>query len=88
MGDFLNSKKWQIVIHPAEEGGFWGEVPAMPGCASEGETEEECRANVLDAARGCLACYLETAIGRLASPVRGTMPVRHRRSRRLALAQA
>lgn len=30
-----------VVIHPSEEGGFWTEVPALPGCGSQGETIEE-----------------------------------------------
>jgi hypothetical protein len=33
--------KIKIVVHEAEEGGFWAEVPAIPGCATEGETMEE-----------------------------------------------
>ena len=32
--------KIKIVVHEAKEGGFWGEVPAIPGCASQGETME------------------------------------------------
>lgn len=65
MGDLINTEQWRIVIHESEEGGYWGEVPAMPGCASEGATIEECRANVIEAARGCLSAYLEMAIKRL-----------------------
>jgi hypothetical protein len=34
-GDFMTVK---AVIHTAEEGGFWAEVPALPGCVAEGET--------------------------------------------------
>ena len=44
-----------------EEGGYWGGVPAMPGCASEGATVDECRANVIEAAQGCLEAYLSIA---------------------------
>jgi predicted RNase H-like HicB family nuclease len=33
--------KIKVVVHEAEEGGFWAEVPAIPGCASQGETLEE-----------------------------------------------
>ena len=65
MADIFNTPEWRIIIHEAEEGGYWGEVPAMPGCASEGETVEECRANVIEAARGCLAAYIEMAMARL-----------------------
>lgn len=65
MADIINRQDWRIVIHEAEEGGYWGEVPAMPGCVSEGETLEECRANVMEAARGCLDTYLKMAMDRL-----------------------
>jgi predicted RNase H-like HicB family nuclease len=44
--------KLKIVIHPAEEGGFWAEVPGFPGCVSEGETLEEVRANIREAFAG------------------------------------
>ena len=46
--------KLKILIHAAEEGGFWAEVPALPGCVSEGETLEEVRANIREAAEGWL----------------------------------
>jgi predicted RNase H-like HicB family nuclease len=28
--------KVKAIIHPVEEGGFWAEVPAMPGCVTLG----------------------------------------------------
>ena len=67
MEKLIESLDWRIVIHEAEEGGYWGEIPAMPGCVSEGETVEECRANVLDAAKGCFECYLDMAMKKLAA---------------------
>ena len=33
--------KIKILVHEAEEGGFWAEVPAIPGCATQGEAFEE-----------------------------------------------
>jgi len=45
----------QAVVHKAEEGGYWAEVPAIPGCATQGETLEELRANLEEAIQGCLA---------------------------------
>ena len=39
----------KIVVHDAEEGGYWAEVPALPGCASQGETMDELLANVREA---------------------------------------
>ena len=46
--------KIKAVIHPAEEGGYWAEVPALPGCITEGETMEEVVANLQDAIAGWL----------------------------------
>ena len=53
--------KLKILIHPAEEGGFWAEVPALPGCVSEGDTIEETLANVREAAEG----WFEVAANRI-----------------------
>jgi len=47
--------KLKVLIRPAEEGGYWAEVPALPGCFSQGETIEEVRANIREAAQGWLA---------------------------------
>ena len=38
--------KLKVVIHQAEEGGFWAEVPAIPGCATQGDTFEELLQNI------------------------------------------
>jgi predicted RNase H-like HicB family nuclease len=46
--------KLQVVIHPAEEGGFWAEIPAFAGCVSEGETLAETLLNIKEAAEGWL----------------------------------
>lgn len=47
--------KLNVVVHEAEEGGFWAEVPAIPGCATQGETFEELLENLYEAVEGCLA---------------------------------
>ncbi len=47
--------KVKIVVHEAEEGGFWAEVPAIPGCASQGDTYEELIDNLTEAIEGCLS---------------------------------
>ena len=47
--------KIKVVVHEAEEGGFWAEVPAIPGCASQGETMDELLRNVQEAVEGCLS---------------------------------
>ena len=36
----------KTTVHEAEEGGFWAEVPALPGCVSQGEAMDELLANV------------------------------------------
>jgi predicted RNase H-like HicB family nuclease len=46
--------KIKAIIHPAEEGGYWAEVPALPGCFTDGETMEEIMANLQDAIQGWL----------------------------------
>lgn len=48
--------EYTVVIHKAEEGGYWVEVPALPGCYSQGETPEEVLENVKEA----IQLYLET----------------------------
>jgi predicted RNase H-like HicB family nuclease len=50
--------KIKVVVHEAEEGGFWAEVPAIPGCATEGETFEELLRNLYEAVEGCLSVDL------------------------------
>ena len=47
--------KIRIVVHEAEEGGFWAEVPAIPGCASQGDSMEELMQNLREAIEGCLS---------------------------------
>lgn len=47
--------KIKIVIHDAEEGGLWAEVPALPGCATQGETMDELMFNLREAIEGCLS---------------------------------
>lgn len=44
----------KAIIHPAEEGGYWAEVPALPGCITEGDTIDEVMANLQDAIAGWL----------------------------------
>lgn len=51
--------KLRAIIHPAEEGGFWAEVPAIPGCATQGDTKEELMRNLHEAIEGCLSVELD-----------------------------
>jgi len=46
---------FQVIVHEAEEGGYWAEVPSLPGCATQGETMAELEINIKDAITGCLA---------------------------------
>ncbi len=41
--------KLRVVLEPSDEGGFTVYVPSLPGCISEGETEEEAMANIREA---------------------------------------
>ncbi|MBM4283819.1 MAG: type II toxin-antitoxin system HicB family antitoxin [Deltaproteobacteria bacterium] len=50
--------KIKVVIHEAEEGGYWAGVPAIPGCATQGETLEELLKNLYEAVEGCLSVDL------------------------------
>ena len=47
--------KVKAIIHEAEEGGYWAEVPALPGCLTQGETVEEVTANLREAIEGWLS---------------------------------
>jgi predicted RNase H-like HicB family nuclease len=47
--------KIKVIVHEAEEGGFWAEVPAIPGCATQGETLDELMKNLHEAIEGCLS---------------------------------
>lgn len=50
--------KVKVLIHQAEEGGYWAEVPSIPGCATQGETFEELLENLYEAVEGCLSVDL------------------------------
>ncbi len=51
--------KLKVVIHEAEEGGYWAEVPAIPGCMTQGETMRELIENLYDAVEGCLSVDMD-----------------------------
>jgi predicted RNase H-like HicB family nuclease len=48
-----------VVIHAEPTAGFWGEVPALPGCYSQGETVEELLVNLREAIAGVLEVMQE-----------------------------
>ena len=47
--------KLKVVIHEAEEGGYWAEVPSIPGCATQGDSFEDLLSNLYEAVEGCLS---------------------------------
>lgn len=53
--------KIKVVVHRAEEGGYWAEVPAIPGCATQGDTFEELLQNLYEAVEGCLSVDVDEA---------------------------
>lgn len=50
---------YAAVIHEDPDGGYWAEVPALPGCYSQGETIDELRQNVREAIAGVLEVMRE-----------------------------
>lgn len=51
--------KLKVVVHNAEEGGFWAEVPAIPGCMTQGDTFDELLQNIYEAVEGCLSVDID-----------------------------
>ncbi|HLF07733.1 MAG TPA: type II toxin-antitoxin system HicB family antitoxin [Dehalococcoidia bacterium] len=50
----MTMHEYSVIIHPDETGGYWAEVPALPGCGSQGETIDETLENM----KGAIADYL------------------------------
>jgi predicted RNase H-like HicB family nuclease len=46
---YISGMTLKAIIHKAEEGGFWAEVPALPGCVTQGETRAEVETNLREA---------------------------------------
>ena len=42
-------QSYKLMIHEAEEGGYWGEILEVPGCVSQGETIDALRDNIREA---------------------------------------
>ncbi len=67
----MSTQDYEIHIRPLTEqegGGYLATVPELPGCKSDGETQQEALANVLDA----IGCWIEAAeeMGRTVPPPR------------------
>lgn len=52
--------KLKVLVHEAEDCGYWAEVPSIPGCATQGESFEELLENLYEAIDGCLSVDLST----------------------------
>jgi len=52
--------KLKVIIHKAEEDGYWAEVPSIPGCATQGDTIEELIQNLYEAVEGCLSIDIKS----------------------------
>ena len=51
--------KIKVIVHEAEEGGFWAEVPSIIGCVTQGETFEELLNNLYEAIEACLSVDIQ-----------------------------
>jgi len=56
-----NKLTYDVILEPAEEGGFTVYVPALRGCVSEGDTEEEALENIKDAIHTWLDAWEQIA---------------------------
>ena len=54
--------KLKVVIHEAAEGGYWAEVPSIPGCATQGDTFDELLSNIYEAVEGCLSVDVQDIV--------------------------
>lgn len=51
--------KFLITIFQDEDGMFIAEYPSIPGCVSQGKTEQEAEKNIQEAIKGCLEIRVE-----------------------------
>lgn len=54
--------KVKVVIHEAEEGGYWAEVPDLAGCATQGDTFRELLRNLCEAIEGCKSLSFQNRV--------------------------
>ncbi len=52
---YTETMQIQVIIKPGEDGWFVAEVPSLPGCISQGKTEDEALLNIKEA----IELYLE-----------------------------
>lgn len=51
----------RVIVHQEEDGGYWAEVPSLPGCYTQGDTMEELRENLRDVIQLFLSLDAESA---------------------------
>ena len=51
--------EYTILVYKAEEGGYWAEVPSIPGCVTQAESYDELIPNIYEAVEGCLSVDLK-----------------------------
>ena len=56
---YLKNTKIKVIIRQAEEGSYWAEVPAIPGCFTQGDNWEELIKNIYEAVEACLSVDVE-----------------------------
>jgi predicted RNase H-like HicB family nuclease len=56
----IYNMKLKVIIHKAEEGGYWADVPAIPGCMTQGQTMQELVENLYDTVEDCLSIDMNT----------------------------
>ena len=44
----------KAIVHSEDSGGFWAEIPSLPGCFTEGDTMEELQKNIQEAVEAWL----------------------------------
>ncbi len=64
--------KLKVVIHEAEEGGYWAEVPSIYGCATQGDSFDELLSNLYEAVEGCLSVDIRDVAVSEKDKVRGS----------------
>lgn len=57
--------KIDVIIHKAKEGGYWAEIPALPGCLTQAETMKELKKNINEAVEGWLRVHEKQGIKRV-----------------------
>ncbi len=67
-GSDIRIEDFKAFVHSAEEGGYWAEVPALPGCLTQGETLDEIVENLEDAIQGWLSVQTLESLTALGVP--------------------